>query len=109
MRLHDHFEWDSKKAEANRKKHQGVTFDDAAAVLGDDQGDARHLEKTDDAHSMGEDRYVTIGSHPAERRIILKISWTDRSTKEEKITRIISARPATPRERKRYAEEISGQ
>lgn len=108
MRLHDSFEWDAKKAKANPKKHQGVTFDDAAAVLGDDQGDAYHVEDYDDANSTDEDRYTTTGSHPADRRIILKISWTDRSKGGKKITRVISARPVTPLERKRYAKEISG-
>ena len=35
MKLHEIFEWDAKKAKSNPKKHEGVTFDDAAAVLGD--------------------------------------------------------------------------
>jgi uncharacterized DUF497 family protein len=109
MKLHDKFGWDPKKAKGNPKKHGGVTFDDAAAVLGDDQGDVFHVEVFDDAHSMREDRHITTGSHPANRRIVLIISWTDRSTDEGQITHIISARPATPQERKRYAEAISGQ
>ena len=108
MKHHGKFEWDPNKAKANLKKHQGVTFDDAAALLGDDQKDIYHDEEYDDANSIDEDRYTTIGCHPADRRIILKICWTDRSTDDEQITRIISARPATPLERKRYAKKISG-
>jgi uncharacterized DUF497 family protein len=106
MKLHDGFEWNPKKAQTNARKH-GVTFDDAAVVLGDDQADVYHIERYDDAHSLDEDRSVTIGSHPADRSVVLYISWTDRSTKDERITHIISVRVATKRERKQYASEIS--
>jgi uncharacterized DUF497 family protein len=107
MRLHDHFEWDPDKADANLKKH-GVAFGDAARVLADDDGDAFHVEEPDPGHSVGEDRYVTTGSDPDDRRVILLISWTDRSTDTDQVTRIISARNAIPRERKLYAKEIRG-
>lgn len=85
MRLHESFEWDPRKAQTNARKHR-VTFEDAAAVLGDDQGDVFHLEEYDDAHSMTEDRYITIGSHPADRSILLVIVWTDRSTPFTRVT-----------------------
>lgn len=107
MRLHHQFEWDSVKAEKNREKHRGVTFDDAAAVLGDDEGEAYQLTEHDDAHSDIEDRYITIGTHPSDRRIILTIAWTDRSTADGPITRIISARLASRRERAKHAKKIS--
>jgi uncharacterized DUF497 family protein len=106
MKLHDHFEWDPRKAETNRRRHE-VTFDDAAAVLADEEGDVRHLEYSDDEHSYGEDRFVSIGSHPDDRSIVLSISWGDRSTAADRITRIISARVAASQERKRYAKEIA--
>ena len=67
------------------------------------------MEEFDDAHSIDEDRYITVGSHPDDRRIILKLSWTDRSTEDEQITHIISVRPVTPQERKRYGKAISDQ
>ncbi len=67
-----------------------------------------HVEEYDLQHSTGEDRYVTTASHPDDRKIILIISWTDRSTVHAKVTRIISARPAKPAERKSYAKEIAG-
>jgi hypothetical protein len=108
MRLHERFEWDLKKAQGNRKKHR-VTFDDAAATLADDEGDVYHVEEADDEHSTGEDRYITTGSHPDDRRIVLVIAWTERIRKKERITRIISARAATPEEKKRYVEEIKDQ
>jgi uncharacterized DUF497 family protein len=74
--------------------------------LGDDEGDIYHVDVRDDDHSEGEDRYVTFGSHPADRRLVLRISWTTRIGHKGRVTRIISARPATKAERKHYAEEI---
>src|SRR6266852_6200108 len=103
MILHDHFEWDEGKAQKNLKKH-GVSFDDAALVLADEDGNVFHLEEYDRQHSTGEDRYVTTASHPNDRRIVLVIAWTDRSTALAKVTRIISARAGTPAERRRYVK-----
>ena len=108
MLLHENFEWDEDKAQKNLKKH-GVSFDDAALVLSDEDGEIFHIEEYDPQHSTGEDRYVTTASHPDDRSIVLVIAWTDRSTQHAKVTRIISARAAKPIERKRYAKEISGQ
>lgn len=108
MQLHENFEWDEDKARTNLKKH-GVSFDDAALVLADEDGDTFHVDEFDRPHSTGEDRYVTTVSHPDGRSIVLVIAWTDRSTEHAKVTRIISARAANPVERKRYVKEISGQ
>jgi uncharacterized DUF497 family protein len=105
--LHENFEWDEEKARRNLRKH-GVSFDDAAFVLADDEGERFHVEEYDQAHSSGEDRYVTTAAHPDDRGIVLVIAWTDRSTEHAKVTRIISARAANPAERKRYAKEIGG-
>jgi uncharacterized DUF497 family protein len=107
MMLHENFEWDEDKAQRNLKKH-GVSFDDAALVLADEDGDTFHVEEFDRPHSTGEDRYVTTASHLDDRRIVLIIAWTDRSTEHAKVTRIISARAATPAERKRYVKELRG-
>jgi uncharacterized DUF497 family protein len=107
VRLHHEFEWDDEKAEINLRKH-GVSFDTAAEVLEDAEGDRFHLDATDDEHADGEDRYITTGSHPQNRRLILVICWTDRSTDDERVTRIISARIASKREAKSYAEEFGG-
>jgi uncharacterized DUF497 family protein len=92
---------------ANRIKH-GVSVDDAKAVLEDDQADRYHLETFDEAHSMAEDRQITTASHPADRSIILLVCWTDRYQEDQRVTRIISARHATRRERKHCAQEIEG-
>jgi uncharacterized DUF497 family protein len=45
MMLHENFEWDEDKARINLKKH-GVSFDDAALVLADGDGDRSTLKNT---------------------------------------------------------------
>ena len=88
------FSWDRSKAAANIKKH-GVEFPEAATVFGDP------LSSTipDPDHSIGELRYITIGLSGTGR--LLVIAHLD----ENDSVRIISARPATKAERKRYEED----
>ena len=105
-RLHHRFEWDAVKAKANLGKH-AVSFEDAATVLADEQGDRFHVEDYDDEHSTKEDRWITSASHPFDRLIALRIVWTSRATGGATITRIIGARVATRQERKVYEEEIA--
>jgi uncharacterized DUF497 family protein len=106
MRWHDRFEWDDGKAEENARKH-GVTFDQAAEVLLDLDGDRFHLEEYDDSHSEDEDRFITTASHPANRDIVLVICWTEREDRVGRLTRIMSARRATPAERRRYESDTT--
>jgi len=108
LRLHDRFDWDPVKAQANLTKH-AVSFGEAATVLADEHGDRFHVEEYDDAHSMEEDRWITTASHPSDRRIVLRIVWTSRLRSGARITRIIGARPAARRERKIYEDEIANQ
>jgi uncharacterized DUF497 family protein len=107
VRIHWEVEWDEEKAEINLRKH-GVSFDAAAEVLQDLEGDHFHFDRHDPSHSTGEDRYITTGSHPEDRRLVLVISWTDRSNDDARVTRIISARKATKTEVKDYGREIGG-
>jgi hypothetical protein len=88
------FEWDDEKAKANLAKH-GVAFEEAATVFSDP------LSSTidDPDHSTTEDRFVTIGRSVADRVIV--VIHTDR----EDQVRLVSARTATPRERRAYEEE----
>jgi len=85
-------EWDPAKSLANEAKH-GVSFDEAGELFtsGDD-----YLELFDEAHSAEEDRFIAIG--PIARGLVLVV-WTER---DEDVIRIISARWATPSERRRY-------
>ena len=86
------FEWDTEKDAANIAKH-GVAFGEAMTVFGDP------LEVTirDPEHSEGEFRFISMGLSMAGR--ILVVSYTER---EGHRTRIISARAATPKERRQY-------
>ena len=88
------FEWDSKKAASNVKKH-GVTFDEAATVFGDPLA----VIFDDEDHSQDERREIIIG-HSILGQLLL-VSFTER---DKMVVRIISARKANRRERKDYEE-----
>lgn len=49
--------WDEAKNAANRKKH-GVSFEEAQELL---LSDGDHLVIFDEEHSIGEDRFISIG------------------------------------------------
>ena len=85
------FEWDPEKAKRNLKKH-GVSFEEAVTVFYDP------LSATfdDPDHSISEYRFITIGMSSRDR--LLFVAHAERG----KTLRIISARLATTRERKRH-------
>jgi len=85
------FEWDAVKAASNLDKH-GVSFAEAITVFGDP------LEMTipDPDHSLEEFRFVSMG-HSATGRVLV-VAYTEREGR----VRVISARAATPTERRRY-------
>ena len=85
------FEWDADKAATNLTKH-GVSFQEAATVFGDP------LAMTYPDHSDEEDRFLTYG-HSTPGRLVV-VLHSDRGDK----TRIISARLATRKERKKHEE-----
>ena len=87
------FEWDEKKAKQNLKKHS-VSFEEATTVF----GDPLSLTISDPLHSEEEERFVTAGES-SKRRLLVVVH-----TEEGDNIRIISARLATRRERKSYAE-----
>jgi uncharacterized DUF497 family protein len=89
------YEWDPRKAQANRRKH-GVSFEEAASVF--QNADALTFEDPD--HSDEEPREITIGMSRQGR--VLFLSHCDRGER----VRIISARKATAHERKQYAESF---
>jgi hypothetical protein len=90
------YEWDPIKAQVNRRKH-GVSFEEAASVF----QDATALTFDDPDHSDEESREMTIGLSTKGR--VLFLSHCERGDG----IRIISARKATPKERKQYAEGLS--
>jgi uncharacterized DUF497 family protein len=85
------FEWDSRKAAANLRKH-GVTFDEAMTVFADWES----ITMLDPDHSEGEERFLIVGS--SSRGQVLVVSHAERG---ENI-RIISARRADARERQKH-------
>jgi len=85
------FEWNRKKALLNIRKH-GITFEEASTIF----GDSLSLTIPDSYHSIGEDRFITIGTS-AEGRIIVVVH-----TEHHDVIRIISARKAARNERNQY-------
>jgi uncharacterized protein len=86
------FDWDPKKDRDNLEKH-GISFTDAIRVF---DAEDECLELFDTAHSDLEERFITIG--PTLDKIVLVV-WTER---DGGAIRVISARFATPRERRLY-------
>jgi len=95
------FEWDDAKNASNQRKH-GVSFEEAAEVFLDPLY-VSVRERIED----GEERWQTFGV--VEGSLLLMVahtlreesghgSWTD-------VIRIITAREATARERRRYEDE----
>jgi hypothetical protein len=88
------FEWDDAKNTVNVAKH-GVSFQLARRIF-----DGPVLTVRDDREDYGEVREISIGS--IDNIAVLTVVHTDRQGK----VRIISARPASERERRRYEEAI---
>lgn len=86
------FEWDDEKDKKNIAKH-GISFRTAILVF----QDQNRLEKYDEAHSLDEDRYLTIGEIGG-TFMVVTVVYTERS----KAIRIISARRATRAEKEEY-------
>jgi uncharacterized DUF497 family protein len=92
--MDDLFEWDPEKAESNFAKH-GVSFEEAITVF----SDPLSLTISDPVHSVGENRFIITGYSILGRQIV--VVHTDRGDK----IRLISARAASPSERKWYERE----
>jgi uncharacterized protein len=84
------FEWDENKRQTNLEKH-GVDFPDAARVLL-----GRPLTRQDSRQEYGEQRFIAYGELGAR---LLAVAFTIRN---EDVVRIISARKANARERRKY-------
>lgn len=84
------FEWDDSKAASNKAKH-GVSFEDAVGVF----LDSRRIEGEDDRRNYGEPRLTTYGYVDGR---CLSVVYTMRG----ETGRLISARPASRRERRSY-------
>lgn len=87
------FRWDPAKQRANRLRH-GIDFAEAIDVL----MDPLSVTFPDPDHSWEEQRFITIGASSRQRVLVVA------HTEAREVVRIISARRATPRER-RFHEE----
>jgi hypothetical protein len=94
------FDWDSRKSQSNRRKH-GVSFEEAATAFLDPDG----LDGEDSDHSESEMRRLRLAKSSLGN--VLLIAYTIRSRNDEEITRIISARRASRKEREKYEAEES--
>lgn len=88
-------EWDSGKAKANKKKH-GVGFEEAASVFSDPL--ARIINDPD--HSEDEDRFILLGVSLQSRLLVVCHCYRE----DDDVIRLISARKAMKKERKKYEE-----
>ena len=86
--------WDPEKAKSNLLKH-GVRFSDAESVLFDPRAMTREDEEND-----AEQRFISIGSDVLDRVVVVVYTYRGDAI------RLISARRATPREKKSYEEGI---
>ncbi len=92
------FEWDERKNIRNRAKHR-VSFETATLVF-EDPRVVSILDRTDE----NEERWHSIGR--AGGIVLLLVVHTFRGDENDEVARIISARKATPMERKIYEEQI---
>ena len=91
------FEWDEENAAAHFKKHK-VSFEMAARAFADPFALTSH-----DRIENGEQRWQTIGM--VDGHLVLLVAHTVGEDDDTEVIRIISARKADPKERKRYDQE----
>ncbi|MCK5146388.1 BrnT family toxin [bacterium] len=88
------FEWDENKNQRNFEKH-GIRFEDACELF-----KYKHMTFTDNRFNYGEDREISIGKIARDVKIVIVY------TKRDENIRIISARKANARERKKYNDYV---
>jgi uncharacterized DUF497 family protein len=91
----DRFIWNRLKAEANRKRHSGMTFE----MGGDAYDDPFAIDEYDEENSADEDRFNRTGI--VEDRYIT-VTFTMRGS----LARIISVREADAEEKEAYNEHV---
>ena len=85
------FEWDENKRQLNLKKH-GLDFKHVEVVF----MDSFALTKEDKRKDYGEKREITVGMY--KDMLLTSVCYTDR----DGITRVISFRPASKKEKEQY-------
>ncbi len=93
------FDWDNNKNQSNIAKH-GISFEEAIAIF----DDPNILNYEDTRFNYGETRFVSIGQIilvTQEKTVIIVVIHTQRN----QTIRLISARKANERERKRHERQ----
>jgi uncharacterized DUF497 family protein len=90
------FEWDEVKNRRNLRKHK-ISFENAKLVFDDPQALSDRDREVND-----EERWQTVGA--MDNSIIVVVAHTLREEAGEDVIRIISARKASPSERRAYEE-----
>ncbi|PKL24225.1 MAG: hypothetical protein CVV47_10780 [Spirochaetae bacterium HGW-Spirochaetae-3] len=91
------FVWDPEKDLMNRKKH-GVSFNEAIEVF----NDPLHISRLDHRFGYFEERWVTVGKAGGAGILVgANLFFTEEG---EEVKRILSAREATPNERRQYED-----
>lgn len=93
------FEWDEAKNLSNKRKH-GVSFETASRVFANP-----FALSEQDRIERGEPRWRTIGLIEGFFVLVVAHTVLETGDDETEIIRIISARRASPRERRRYEDE----
>ncbi|NET88021.1 MAG: BrnT family toxin [Kamptonema sp. SIO1D9] len=89
------FEWDENKNRQNQQKH-GISFEEAQEIFF-----GIVITLIDERYEDDEIREISIGA--IQGVIIVTVAHTERNNK----IRLISARKATPKERKKYNEYLA--
>jgi len=89
------FEWNENKNQQNRQKH-GISFEEAKEIFS-----GIVFTSVDRRFDYDEIREVSIGT--IQGFVIVTVAHTERNGK----TRLISARKATPKERRQYYEYLA--
>ncbi|AFZ44920.1 protein of unknown function DUF497 [Halothece sp. PCC 7418] len=89
------FEWDENKNQQNLKKHK-ISFEEAVEIF-----DGIVFTAIDERYNYGETREISIGA--IQGVVIITVVHTERNGN----IRIISARKATPKERRQYYDYLA--
>ncbi|MCD4786437.1 MAG: BrnT family toxin [Candidatus Eremiobacteraeota bacterium] len=90
-------EWDEEKNQKNIAKH-GISFNKAREVF----EDPFHLSIPDKRFNYYEERWITMGQTGSS--ILIVVAHTCMDANGNELTRIISARHATGKERRQYED-----
>ena len=96
------FEWDDEKNRLNQLKH-GLTFETAALVFNDP-----HAMFRKDRIVAGEQRWHIIGAVERAVLLVVHVYRMENENGEEETIRLVSAREADKRERRRYIQQAAG-